>query len=249
MLRMIVCDWNGTLFREPLEKTFFVGLCRLAFWRAVRRADGRKARRLIRQGTRCVGLYWAARRDPQRATEHVARVVDLLNGDVFAGLGRAELEAHTRRYARRVRRSLDLRLLEPLAEVASRTGAAMGVISSACGSAVEAALSAAGFPLDFVLANEFRMDGDVVASFDFAIAENKLDVLAGFLAERGIDPDDVMYVGDSPQDEACLRHVGMPVVSFWAAPAHKERFARTCGAFVPADRAAFEEYLRSAAGG
>jgi len=249
MLRAIVCDWNGTLFRERLERTFFLGLCRLAFWRAVRRADGRKARRLIRLGTRCVGLYWAARRQPDRATEHIARVVELLNPAVFAGLGRGDLEAHTRRYARRVRRSLDLRLLRPLGDAASRAGAAVGVISSACGSAVEAALAAAGFPLDFVLANEFRMDGDVVASFDFAIAENKLEVLAAFLAERGIDPDDVMYVGDSPQDEACLRHVGMPVVSFWATAAHKRRFARTCGAFVPADRAALEAYLRSLAGG
>jgi phosphoserine phosphatase len=249
MLRMIVCDWNGTLFREPLEKTFFVGLCGRALWRAVRAADGRKVRRLIRLGTRCVGLYCAAKRDPERATEHIARVVDLLNPDVFRGLGREELEAYIRRHARRVRSGLDSRLLEPLRAVVSRTGAAMGVISSACGSAVEAALREAGHRLDFVLANEFRMDGSETASFDFTIATNKLDVLSGFLAERNVDPGEVMYVGDSPQDEACLRHVGMPVVSFWATPAHKQRFSRTCGAFVPADRAAFEEYLRSVAGG
>ena len=249
MLRMIVCDWNGTLFREPLDKTFFLGLCRRAFWRALRRGKLRKTLRLMGLGARCLGLYLAAKGHPDRATRHVGRIVDLLNPDVFRGLARDDLDAYTRRYARRIGPALDRRLLEPLLRVARETGIPVGVVSSACRGAIEAALSEADCAFDFVLANEFRMDGGVTASFDFVIADNKLDVLTDLLAERNVAAADVMYIGDSPQDEPCLHHVGTPVVSFWATAAHKERFSRTCGALAPADGAAFEQCLRAAAGG
>ena len=56
MLRMIVCDWNGTLFRDPLEERFFFGLCRLAFYKAVRSGSLRNISSLIMRG-----LWWVSR--------------------------------------------------------------------------------------------------------------------------------------------------------------------------------------------
>jgi phosphoglycolate phosphatase-like HAD superfamily hydrolase len=247
MLRMVICDWNGTLFRDTLEEAFFFGLCRRAFFQAVRRGRCRKLARLASLGARCWVLYRRARKDPDGVPRYVGRIVGLLNDDVFAGLGRRELEDYARRYARRIQPRLDRRLLEPLAAIRAERGVELGVVSSGCRIGIEAALAEAQAPFDFVIANEFRWDGDATGGFDFAIAEGKHDVLAGLLAARGVDPADVMYVGDSPQDEACFALVGLPVLSFFATDAHKERLSTGCGAFVPAGRGDFERRLRLAA--
>jgi len=248
MLKMVVCDWNGTVFRERYEETFSFGLCRRAFRRALWRGNIRKLTRLSDLAVRCYRLYRAAKRDPDRTIEYIAKIIDLLNDDVFAGLSRAELDRYVRRYARKVRRRLDRRLLEPLMAVAAEAGLRTGVLSSGCREAIEATLAGAGYRFDFITANAFGMDGDVTASLEFAVADNKSDLLTALLAERNIDPADVMYIGDSPQDEACFRLVGMPVVSFWARDVHKARFRRTCRAFVPTDQADFNRHLRAAAG-
>ncbi len=247
-LKLIVCDWNGTLFRERYEETFSLGLCRRAFRRALWRGNVRKLARLTAHAVRCHRLYRAAKRDPDRAIECIARIVDLLNRDVFAGLSRAELERYVRRYARKIRRRLDARLLEPLQAVAAEAGIPIGVLSAGCREAIEAALDAAGYRFDFVAANAFSMEGGVTTSLHFAVADNKLALLTALLAERNIDPAEVMYIGDSPPDEPCFQAVGMPVVSFWARDTHKARFRQSCGAFVPADQADFDRHLRTAAG-
>ena len=248
MLRMIVCDWNGTLFREPMEETFFLGLCRRAFRRAVLRGRLRQAARLMARGVRCLGHYRAARKHPDRTLEHIGRIIELLNPLAFAGLHRHELAAYVARYARRIQPLLDRRLLDPIAEVARPAGVAFGVVSSGCRRGIEAALAGAGLRADFVLANDFRMDGDVTAGFDFAIGHNKRELLADLLARRGVDPAEVMYIGDSPQDAACLALVGLPVVSFFAAPAAREHLAREHRAFAPPDPPAFAAHLREAIG-
>jgi len=248
MLRTIVCDWNGTLYREPLEETYFFGLCRQAFWRAARRGRLDKLAGLMTRGVRCLMRYRAAKGEPHRVPEHIAEIVELLNPAVFAGLRREELDAYTRRYARRIQPMLDGRLLGPLTAVASEKGIPVGVVSSGCRIGIEAALAEAGCPVTFVVANEFRMDGDRTAGFEFAVGDNKCDLLAELLSQRGIDPAEVMYIGDSPQDEACFRLVGMPVLSFWARPDLRARLAADGTAFAPPDASAFEAYLREAAG-
>jgi len=247
MLQMIVCDWNGTLFRDRLEETFFFGLCRRAFWRAALRGRVGKVGRLIGRGVRCYLAYRAARKDPQRTLEHIARIVGLLNPVVFAGLGREELDAYARAYTRKIQPLLDRRLLDPLARIAATTEIPVGVISAGCRRGIEVALAEAGLRPDFVIANEFRFDGEVTAGFDFSVGENKRELLADLLSRRGIDPADVMYVGDSPQDEPCFDLVGLPVVSFFADPADRARLARKHGAFAPTDQAAFEAHVRQAA--
>ena len=248
MLRMIVCDWNGTLFRDTLEETFFFGLCRRAALRALGRGDVGKLARLAATGAKCYRQYRAARRDADRVPEHVARIVELLDADVFSGLTRAELGAYARRYARRIQPRLDRRLLEPLGCVRAERGVPLAVVSSGCREGIEAALDEAAAHFDFVVANEFRWAGAVTAGFDFRIAGDKLAAFDGLLAERGIDAADVMYVGDSPQDAPCFARVGAAVMSFWATGAHKQRLAAAGRVFVPADRADFERHLRRLTG-
>ena len=247
-LRMIVCDWNGTLFTEELEETFFFGLCRRAAWRALRRMNLPALTRLAVHGILCFGHYFAARGNPRRVPHHIGAIMKLLSRDVLRGLSRDELADYCTRYARRIQPRLDRRLLDPLAKVRAESPVRLGIISAGCREGIAAALEEECTPFDFIAANGFTMAGDVTASFDFALTENKLDVLTALLAERQIAPAAVMFIGDSPQDEACLRAVGYPVVSFYATAARKRQLAADCGAFAPADQADFARHLAAAVG-
>ena len=248
-LRLIVCDWNGTLLRDKLEETFFFGLSCRAVWRAVRGLDVPALFHLGVRGLQCLGHYFAARVNPRRVPEHIARIMDLLNSGVLSGLRRDELADYARRYARRIQGRLDRRLLEPLMALGRDGAVALGIISAGCREGIAATLDEASAPFDFVIANEFRMAGEVTEFFDFALAGDKRDVLLGVLAERNVPPESVMFIGDSPQDEQCLTAVGYPVVSFFATGARKRQLAADCGAFVPADRADLSRHIASALSG
>jgi len=245
-LKLVVCDWNGTLFSEELEQTFFFGLCLRAVWRAVSMLNFQAMARPTFRGVGCFAHYFAARRHPRLVPHHISCIMDLLEPDVLHGLTRDELADYTRRYAQRIQGDLDRKLLDPLAKIRAEGRIRLGIISAGCREGIRAALEAEGTPFDFVEANEFTMDGEVTDSFDFAMADNKCDVLTGLLALRGIDPGAVMFIGDSPQDEDCLRAVGYPVVSFFASDARKRQLAADCGAFVPADEADFTRHLAAA---
>jgi FMN phosphatase YigB (HAD superfamily) len=244
MIRMIVCDWNGTLFHDTLEEAFFAGLCWRVYWRAARHGDIMRMGEMTLLGAQCYWLYFMARLNPARTLEYIGKVVDLVNPRVIHGLPRSELESHTHHYARRVAHKLDRRVLDPLRKFRQETGVPVGVISSGCRVGVEAALEEAHYPLDFIMANEFRLNGDVCEAFEFAFSDNKAAVLAELLKRRGVNPREVMYIGDSEQDEECFRLVGMPVVSLLARESMKERFFRKHEAFVPLDQAAFDRHLR-----
>ena len=245
-LRMVVCDWNGTLFRDRLEETFFFGLCRRALWRILRRVNVVGLARLAICAMRCFMHYLQARRHPHRVPYHIGRIMALLNRDVLRGLPREELAEHTRRYARQIQPKLDRRILDPLMSLRAEAQIGLGVISSGCREGIVAALAEVGAEFDFVRANKFNMDGEVVASFGFALADDKHEALGRILAERGVAPGSVMFIGDSPQDEQCLAAVGYPVVSFFADDIRKAQLAADCGAFVPADQAGFRRHLEAA---
>ncbi len=248
MLRLVVCDWNGTLFRDVLEETFFLGLCRRAALRALASGDLRKLARLTASATSCFRHYLAAKRRPERVPEHIAEIVEQLNEDVFSGLNAGELADYARRYAANVRFRLDERLLRPLRRAREEPGLGFGVVSSGAREGIEAALARARLEPDFVIANHFTLEDGRTTGFAFDLGDNKLDALRAVLDERGIAAAETMYVGDTPQDEPCLAEVGFPVVSFRATDTHRQGLARRCEAFAPADEADFQRHLRAAAG-
>ena len=245
-LRMVVCDWNGTLLRDRLEETFFFGLCRHALWRTLRGVNVVALARLAICGMRCFVHYLQARRHPHRVPYHIGRIMALLNRDVLNGLPREELAEHTRRYARRIQSKLDRRILNPLMALRAEAQIVLGVISSGSREGIVAALAEAGAEFDFVRANEFNMDGEVVASFGFALADDKHEALGRILAEWNVPHRSVMFIGDSPQDERCLHEVGYPVVSFFADDDRKQQLAADCGAFVPADQGDLARHIAAA---
>jgi phosphoserine phosphatase len=249
MLRLVVCDWNGTLLREMLEETFFMGICRRAVLHAIKRGQVGKLVRIAIAGLRGFREYRAALRRPDRVPHHITRIVEMLDPLAFRGLSREELDDYTRFYARRAQPMLDPRLLAPLELARERFGLPVGVISSGCRSGIEATMSMANYPVDFICANDFWWDGDRTAGFRFTLTDNKLQLLDMVLAEHDVEAADVMYIGDGPLDAECFRRVGWPVVSFFASPRHRARFAQSCGAFAPPNQAAFQQHLFDACQG
>ena len=249
MLRLVVSDWNGTLLREKLEETFFLGLCRRAVVRSLKRLELRRLFRIILAGMRGYVEYRGARRSPSRVPHHITRVVELLNPLVFRGLTQQELEDYTAAYARRAQPMLDPRMVAPLELARQRFSLRVGVMSSGCRSGIEATMNMAGYPVDFICANDFWWDGDRTGGFRFNLTDNKLELLDLVLAEHKVDPADVMYIGDGPMDAECFGRVGWPVASFFASHRQKSQFAREYGAFVPTSQADFQKHLFAACAG
>jgi len=246
MVKLLICDWNRTLCRDYYEEGYFGGICWRVFFSSVIDADVPRFLSLMRLGIKCYRLFWRAMWHHDRALEYVEQIMELVNEEVISGLPVGFVEEFTSRYALRMACKLDRRVLEPLREARERFGLRMGVISSGSRRGIERALAAAACGMDFVLANDFRVEGDTVAGLELRIMHNKADVLEDLLRREGLDPRDVMYVGDSRQDEECFQRVGWPVVSFLARKKDKRLFARRCGAFVPADAEDFRRHLSQA---
>lgn len=242
---MIVCDWNGTLFRDPLEERFFFGLCRLAFYKALRSGSLRSISSLIMRGLWCFREYLSAKGRGDKTLAHIARLIEILNPCVFAGIPKAELESYAWSYAMRIQDKLDMRLVWPLKQLVSDAEVPVAVISSGCREGIVPALGLVGLDVDDVMANEFVLDDEgFTEKFDFRITHNKAALLFALLERRGISAGDTMYIGDSRADEDCFREVGYPVASFFAAPAFRERAARMRLAYCPANQDDFRDYLQ-----
>ncbi len=247
MVKLIVSDWNGTLFADRFEEQFFFGLIRREMLRSALAFRVGRLARGVRALPRCVLEYLRARRRPEDAIGHIMRIIDALNPAVFRGISRKHLDAHVEAYARSIQTRLDPRLLEPLAE-ARRTGqAAWGVVSSGCETGIRAALRRAGCEVDFVEANRFRFVGPRVEAFVFRLGENKWPVLDDLIRREGLARQEVMYIGDAPADVDCFVHVGWPVASLQTPPGLRRRFAEM-GVHTPADAQAFRRLLASALG-
>ena len=243
MVKLLICDWNRTLCRDYFEEGYFGGICWRVFFRALVEGDVARCLSLMRVGVKCYRLFWRAMWHHDRALDYIEQITELINEGVISGLGLRFVDEFTARYARRTARKLDGRILGPMREARERFGLRVGVISSGSRRGIERAMAEAGCGADFVLANDFIVASGAVAGLALRIMRNKADVLDDLLAREGLDPADVMYVGDSRHDEECLRRVGWPVVSFLARKKDKPLFARRCGAFVPEKADDFRRHL------
>jgi phosphoserine phosphatase len=245
VVKLIVCDWNGTLFADRFEEQFFFGLIRRQMLRSALAFRAGSLARALRAVPRCAVEYLRARRRPDHAIGHIMRIIDALNPAVFRGISRRDLDAHVEAYALSIQTRLDQRLLEPLAE-ARRTGRCnLGVVSSGCETGIRAALRRAGCEVDFIEANRFRFAGPHVDAFVFRLGENKWPVLEDLIRRQGLERREVMYIGDAPADVDCFDHVGWPVASLQTPPPLRRRFAEM-GVHAPADARAFQTLLDSA---
>jgi phosphoserine phosphatase len=243
MIRLVVCDWNGTIVRDRMEEAMFVGLCAWVFFRRLARGRWLRAARLILAGMRCARHYAVARRRPRRVVRHVGRIVKLLNPVVFRGLPETQLRRYLDGYARRMARRVDERVIRAVSAYRRRSGARVAVLSSGCAAGIAGSLARCGFAVDEVLANRFVVRDGVVRSFELRVGDDKAGQLLDLCKRFGVSPAETAYVGDSRQDEECLSLAGLPIASFFVRPEAMGRFERLLGVRRPRDEKDLLEML------
>ena len=242
MLKAVICDWNRTLFPDEYEEGFFGGLCRRLFLQAASRGQVRRMLGLVGLAQRCYRLIWRAHRDRAWTLGYIAVVTRLMNRYAFQGVPQAYVDEYVEAYARRSAGRVDGRLLAPLREARGR-GVQVGIISSGCLSGIRRTLQQAGYEVDFILANDFRYRDGVVDKFRLTVMQNKAKLLDLALAHLGVAAEEVMYIGDSLQDEECFHRVAWPVASYWTRPQECRHFESCCKAFIPRRPEDFAQYL------
>ena len=249
MLKLAICDWNRTLYPDYFEEGYFGGICVWSLLRAIWNAEIERIVTMFCLGLRCCALFLKAMVHRDGALEYITQITETINRGIIAGLPADSVDRFTEWYARWAARRLDRRLLGPLWAARRRYGVRLAVISSGSRVGIQRTLERAGCPFDVVVGNEFRFDGDVVASLELSVMANKAEILGELLAREGITRDEVLYVGDSRPDEGCFAEVGYPVVSYLAREKDKLRFGRRHGAFVPRNGEEFARHLQRACTG
>ncbi len=248
MLKLVVCDWNRTLFRDHFEESFFKQLSREVLWDHLSRAQVRTGLGVFWTGLKCYLLNTLARFDRPRTLDYVRQINEMLSPAVFRGMTPEFLEQYTRRYGPRMVGRLDRRLLGPLhrQHVAGRFE--WGIISSGYVGGIESTLRCGGYDVDFVIANNFSRRDERIYAYRISVLDNKLELLEERVASRGLDWAEVMYIGDNEQDIECMQRVGHPVVSLLASTTNRRRLTDATDAFAPSGEADFERHLAERVG-
>lgn len=248
MIKVLVCDWNKTLFQEAYELSFFSGLIKEVARKHMCALNGRGVLNVFKTYVVCKKLYNecagpVSTTDTRRESLRV--VVEVLNDRVIRGITVAQLETYIEKYSRKACAFLDTELVDLLARVHRDFRVNLFVISSGCKPAIESVLRRARFPFNSVMANGFEIQNGMVEQFKFNIYGNKKSVLQKILSEKQINLENVGFIGDDWEDRECFEAVGFPIVSFYASEVNKNLLAQHCGAFVPKSRVDLEAFIRS----
>ena len=247
MLKTVICDWNRTLFEDEFETEFFRGLASYVTENSLKNFKLGKLFRLWNAKKRCESLHRQILKSKRIAPEQtIEEILDILNRTIIRGLSVVALDKYLIIYAEEARKRLAQELLRPLRNIREQYQVLLGILSSGCDVAIAQTLAAGGYQFDFVKANRFQQIGGQLESFQFEICANKVGVLKNIFAERKIDPDSTMYIGNDWPDKECLKLVRYPVVSFLACPETRISLKREVNAYVPNSERDFVQHLQEA---
>jgi phosphoserine phosphatase len=238
----IISDWNGTLIEYRNESPLFEFVATGLFWASVPLHPLRMAR-ILRTQKRLSNL------GHDHDGDHVSLVrkqFQVYNEGIIKGTPVSLLHIIVDQHARSVRTQskLDYRVLNPI-RACHEAGRTTGILSAGYRYGIERILAVAGLGshFDFCVADRLdQKDGNAIG-FKLDLYTRKHEFLLHVLAERGLDPRAVAYIGDSEDDEGCFQAVGYPVVSFLALERLKARFAKEYNAFVPSSERDLSSFL------
>jgi phosphoglycolate phosphatase-like HAD superfamily hydrolase len=244
MLKLVICDWNRTLFKDYFEETFCVQIFKLVAVKALKNFNIPEIISLTLLAVKSKHLLWRAKRG--KTTNSIYELIALLNKDLFSKIAKDDLTKLLEAYGQAGMAKLDLRLLKPLKNLKERKNIRLGIISSGYYQGIKQILERSGFIFDFIIADDFLSAESSGVRFELKVNSNKADILERILREEKVKKEDVMYIGDDSRDEECLREVGFPVAAFLATDENKLRFEKAYNAFVPKTQRDLEKYLDKA---
>ena len=244
MLKLIICDWNRTLFTDYYEETFFKGIFQKVFLRSLKNIQLLKAIRLLKTSKKIKDLFRLAKEGKnQEKLGCIKEILGLLNKNITQELHADFLESYAQDYADRAGNRLDRRILNPLRDIQEKYGIKLGIISSGYSKGIKYTLEKNGYKFDFIVANDFIIGSDKVVSFELKILDNKEGVLKEILLLNRMSSDEVMYIGDDLLDKNCLAMVRFPMVSFLASDENKKIFSEKANIFMPKSEEDMQAYL------
>ena len=244
MLKLVICDWNRTLFKDYFEETFCRQVFKAVAVKALKNFNIPEIISLILVAFKSKHLLWRAKKG--KTTDSIYKLIELLNKDLFNKIAKDDLNKLLKAYVQAGMDKLDLRVLKPLQNLKERKNIRLGIISSGYYQGIKQILERSGFIFDFIIADDFLTIGPQGVRFELKVNSNKGDILKRIVKEEKVENENVMYIGDDSRDESCFRDVGYPVAAFLATEENKRRFKKAYNAFVPETQRGFEKYLNKA---
>jgi len=244
MIKLIICDWNRTLFKDYFEETLCVQIFKLVAVKALKNFNIPEIISLILLALKSEHLLWRAKRG--KTTNSIYELIALLNKDLFSKIAQDDLAKLLEAYVQAGITKLDLRVLKPLQNFKKQKNVRLGIISSGYYQGIKQILERSGYVFDFIIADDFLSAVSAGVRFELKVNSNKAIILEQILKKEKVRKEDVMYIGDDARDEECLREVGYPVAAFLATDENKLRFEKAYNAFVPKTQRDLEKYLDKA---
>ena len=244
-LAAVICDWNGTLFKDVDEEAIIRALVSDIArsnipWHPLR------IMHLLKVKTELESLNTQRTRD--LGSDRVMEIFRIYSEKIIKSVPMALVRYSVSKYARRpeVQDKVLRSVLRPVCEC-HHAGIITGILSAGYEYGIQTILHSVGYDgcFDFFEANRLMETGGKATVFNLNIYKNKADVLLRLLKEKNLAPKQVVYIGDSLDDTGCFELVGYPIVSFLTPEALKKRFALEYKAFVPKDEAELNSYLKS----
>lgn len=249
--KLIVLDWNGTLFRMLDDRALATQLAKAVLGAAARRVLRGRLGALGVFGGFAVGrlAYERMKKRYDRGEVALAELVEPFNRTILRGAPLSLIEGAADSYGAQHARLLDERMLRPLSE-AHAGGSRLFIYSAAYDRGIRAVLDAAGLGGAFeeLVCNTLEQEDGRALGLTARYRDDKAgDFKAEFLDRRGWSPSEIVYAGDNAADEpiAELLPRGRFIVPFLAPDAFKEHMSATYGAFVPKSADELSAYLKT----
>ena len=248
--KLIVLDWNGTLFRTLDDRVLVRHLAKAVLGAAARQVLRGRLGALVVFGGFALGrvAYERAKKRYDRGEIGLAELVEPFNRSL-RGAPLSLIERATDVYGAQHASLLDERMLQPLSEAHAR-GSRLVIYSAAYDRGIRAVLHAAGLGGTFeeLVCNTLEQEDGRALGLTARYRDDKAgDFKAEFVDRRGWSPSGIVYAGDNAADEliAELLPPGRFIVPFLAPDAFKEHMSAGYGAFVPESTDELSAYLRT----
>ena len=247
--KLIVLDWNGTLFRTLDDRVLVRHLAKAVLGAAARQVLRGRLGALAVFGGFALGrvAYERAKKRYDRGEIGLAELVEPFNRSILHGAPLSLIERAVDAYGAQHASLLDERMLQPLSEAHAR-GSSLVIYSAAYDRGIRAVLDAAGLggAFDELVCNTLEREDGRALGLTARYRDDKAgDFKTEFLDRRGWSPSGITYAGDTFVDEpiAGLLPRGHFIVPFLAPDAFKEHMSAAYGAFVPESPDELSAYL------
>ncbi len=242
MLKLIVTDWNRSIFEDYYEETFLKFLFQTVIGNNLLRFDFIGLFKIFFNQFKIKKLFKRIKNDYKNRLVYVEEIINILNQKILKNLTVTLLKDCTLKYALYSGRKLDKKILDPIYKMKNQYGIKIGIISSGYKDGIKNILEKNGYSFDFIVANEIVIESSEIQKFEFKVLYNKFEILSNILTKENMTLNDVLFIGDDELDKVCLENVRYPVISFLADSKIKDQLNNK-NFYLPKSQSDFQLFL------